>query len=689
MSKKPTYEELEQRIKEQKSLEKESLIANKRLQYLLSSTTAVIYTAKTSGDYGATFISDNVTQVTGYEPQEFIEASSFWLDHVHPEDRTIISSEVSKLFATDLNAYEYRFQCKSGVYIWMRDEIKLVRDKNGNPLEIIGYWVDITDRKQTEKALQKSERELSIRNRIAEIFLTYPDQEMYAEVLNTILEVMKSEFGTFGYFDEEGSFVAPAVTRKIYWEKCNVPEKEIIFQKGTFGGIWGRAIKERKTLISNEGHFDTPKGHIPIENTMVTPIIYRDKVISAIHLANKPDGYVEQDQEVLETIADQIAPVLYARVQRDRQDKERKLAEETLRESEKRYRLLADNVQDVIWTRDMDLRLTYVSPSILEQQGYTIKEAKAKTLEETWSPDSLKHVGEVLAEELEIENQEEKDLTRSRTLEVEVKCKDGSTIWTEAQMTFLRDQDGNPTGIIGVTRDITERRQAEDQIKASLKEKKILLQEIHHRVKNNMQVISSLLRLQASSIGDERVTDALIECQGRVQAMAFVHETIYGSNTLAVIDFKTYISRLASKMIQSYVTDKDRVKVKVNTEDIKLGIEQATPLGLIVNELVSNSLKHAFPQDRTSQTKLWEPPGSAKRLPMIISIDLRSINENELELKVSDNGVGVPEGLDWRNTDSLGLQLVIILADQLDGTVSLDRRKGTHFTVRFRHEENQ
>jgi two-component sensor histidine kinase len=244
-------------------------------------------------------------------------------------------------------------------------------------------------------------------------------------------------------------------------------------------------------------------------------------------------------------------------------------------------------------------------------------------------------------------------------------------------------------GAIITSIDITERKQTEEQIKASLKEKEVLLQEIHHRVKNNMQIISSLLKLQASGVGDERLTDALMECRGRVQTMAFVHETLYGSDTLTVIDFKTYISKLANQIFQSYGTSKDRVKLEVDAEDIKLGIEQATPLGLIVNELVSNSLKHAFPQDRTRQIKLWEPPGSAKRLPMIISINLRSINENEFELKVSDSGIGILEDLDWQNTDSLGLRLVIILTDQLDGTVSLDRREGTHFTVRFRHEENQ
>ena len=223
----------------------------------------------------------------------------------------------------ELRNLEYRFRNASGEYLTFESTAHKVMVGEETLIYVVAH--DITEHKRTEEELRTSERELNIRNRISEIFLTTPDDQMYADVLHAVLNSLESEYGTFGYFQDDGSFVVPAMTREIDWEKCNVPDKEIIFERGTFSGIWERAIQEQKTLYNNEGPFTIPEGHIAIHNTMVTPIYYRDKLLSAIHIANKSTGYSEKDKELLETIADHIAPVLYARLEWEKEEERRQL----------------------------------------------------------------------------------------------------------------------------------------------------------------------------------------------------------------------------------------------------------------------------------------------------------------------------------------------------------------------------
>lgn len=214
--------------------------------------------------------------------------------------------------------------------------------------------------------------------------------------------------------------------------------------------------------------------------------------------------------------------------------------------------------------------------------------------------------------------------------------------------------------------DITDRKKFENELKTSLKEKEVLIQEIHHRVKNNLQIISSLLNLQKSYVDDEESIDVLKESQNRVMSMAMIHEMLYQSKDLAQISFSGYIQRLVSDLLNSYGV-KNTIKLVMNVEEIFLNIETAVPSGLIVSELVSNALKYAVPEGKTGE----------------LLVDLHSNNE-EFELIISDNGVGFPENLDFRNTKSLGLQLVNSLVDQLDGSIELDRTHGTKFIIKFK-----
>jgi PAS domain S-box-containing protein len=227
--------------------------------------------------------------------------------------------------------------------------------------------------------------------------------------------------------------------------------------------------------------------------------------------------------------------------------------------------------------------------------------------------------------------------------------------------------DSESRVITNVCRDITERKQAEEQIKASLQEKEVLLKEVHHRVKNNMQVISSLLSLQSGYITDESMREMLKESQHRIRSMALVHEKLYQSKNFARINLKEYVRALIRDLTRSYRPHAGTIGVEIDIGDMFLGVDQAIPCGLIINELVSNSFRHAFPEGKSGH----------------LSVSLYK-EESLVSLVVRDDGVGIPQEIDYANTESLGLRLVNLLArDQLHGNIALDRSQGTEFRITF------
>jgi len=218
-----------------------------------------------------------------------------------------------------------------------------------------------------------------------------------------------------------------------------------------------------------------------------------------------------------------------------------------------------------------------------------------------------------------------------------------------------------------VQQELAERRRAEAQLKESLKEKEVLLKEIHHRVKNNLQIISSLLDLQSDYVQDPKALELFKESQNRVKSMALIHEKLYQSKNLAQTDFAEYIRDLTAHLFESYRVSSDTISLRMRLKSAPIGIDTAIPCGLIINELISNSLRHAFPKGRRGE----------------IRIDLHPDREDTFILVIRDNGVGFPEDLDFRNTESLGLQLVTSLIKQLNGTIELDKNAGTTFKITF------
>jgi len=221
--------------------------------------------------------------------------------------------------------------------------------------------------------------------------------------------------------------------------------------------------------------------------------------------------------------------------------------------------------------------------------------------------------------------------------------------------------------------DITDRKKAEEEIKRSLCEKETLLTEIHHRVKNNMQIVSSLLSLQSKDIEDERALSLIKNCEDRIRSMSLVHEKLYLSKDLSSIDFHDYMEDLSARLFQIHRVDSRVVSFSSQIKDVSFNIETAIPLGLIINELISNALKHAFPEGKKGS----------------IAVELTQDKKTEeYILTVTDDGIGFPEVTDYRNTETFGLQLANMLtAEQLHGTMELDRTKGTSFRIVFKEQK--
>lgn len=215
--------------------------------------------------------------------------------------------------------------------------------------------------------------------------------------------------------------------------------------------------------------------------------------------------------------------------------------------------------------------------------------------------------------------------------------------------------------------EIEERKNTEQQLKDSLKEKEILLQEIHHRVKNNLQIIISLLRLQSSQMKDRRDARLLKESQNRIRSLALIHDKLYKSKDFANIDFAQYIKSFTLHLLQTYEVPPDRIRINTQLESVYIDINRAIPLGLITNELLTNSLKHAFPRGRKGN--IW--------------LNFSQDKEGIIRFEIKDDGVGIPEKIDYKKADSLGMQLINDLTKQVEGTVELERKKGTAFKITF------
>jgi PAS domain S-box-containing protein len=280
-------------------------------------------------------------------------------------------------------------------------------------------------------------------------------------------------------------------------------------------------------------------------------------------------------------------------------------------------------------------------------------------------PEDLDRVEEGLR--LSIEN------GKGFAIDLRMKLKSGRWKWVSTRGKVVeRDEQEKALRMVGTLSDITDRRKSEEMIETSLREKETLLKEIHHRVKNNLQIISSLLNLQARSIGNEKLEEIFRESQDRITAMASVHSLLYKSQNFAEINFGEYVRETASQLFRSYKTSSAVISLVIHAENVMLPIDTAIPCGLIINELITNTLKYAFPGAREGEIKIE-----------------MNRTENGIRLHYEDNGIGFPKDVDFSNTQTLGLKLVHMLVKQLDGSIEQDTNGGTRYAIMLKPETPQ
>ena len=551
--------------------------------------------------------------LTGLSAEEIAHHS--FLDFVHPEDRAEAMDRHRKRLANeplDPRA-QMRLVDRSGGVHWIEIDAVLIA-WNRKPATL-NFATEITKRKVAEQALQESETK-------------------YREIFNNVNDAIE--------IHEINADGLPGKYIEVNDIACRMLQytREELLQKGPLDIVTGYhsiPLGELGKRFLDAGHAFFATEHRRKDGTIL-PVEVNALVVS---------------------IAGKRAVIAVTR-----DITERKKQEQAILKSEERFRFTIDATNDGIWDWDVPSGTAFFSPRWYTMLGYVPDEMPGSYA--TWRslihPDDLGLTEKVIQENLRKKGD-------GYSVEFRMRTKDGGWKWILSRGKVVgKDVKGNPSRIVGTHTDITAHKQADLALRQSLSEKELLLKEIHHRVKNNLQTISSLLYLQTLSTENQQEVAAIREARARVTSMGLIHQKLYQSADIATIPFLDYVQSLIEFLKESYGVDPDRVRIGIEVQppDLSLDIDTGIPCGLIISELVTNALKYAF-RGRAGGT---------------IRIRIARDGEQYI-LSVSDDGIGLPADFDPANARTLGLTLVSGLVGQLDGTLDIGKGPGTTVNIRF------
>jgi PAS domain S-box-containing protein len=555
---------------------------------------------------GEVYFSSRWKKMLGFTEDEIRNDFKEWESRLHPEDRARVLNEVDIAFKNKQYSYEveHRLLCKDGNYKWILARGKVIVWEGDNPARMAGTHTDISMRKEMEERISNNEKMLS------SILETLP-VIVFAKDIN-------NDFN-FSLWNKQAEKVFG-----LKAEQC-IGKNDYDFFPKEDADFFRKKDIETVTL---DGILDIPEESVNTPNGAVTihtlKTVVRDKDGKPMYLL----GVSENISEL-------------------------KKINDSLKISEERYRSLVENSPIIIMTIDKEERIQFINFS---GGGRSVEEIIGNSIYNFVLPEFHKIVKEA--------HKSAFNLKKNVSYETEGTDVYGKKTWfqTHAGPMMIGDE------VIGLTlfiRNISHRIESEEKIKKSLKEKEILLQEVHHRVKNNLQIISSILNLQTRSISDPKIHELIKETRYRIMSMSFIHDLLYQTKDFTNIDFSKYLQNITSNIMNTYTHNKN-INLKLDTVPIFLNLDHAIPCGLIVNELITNSFKYAFPAEMKGDILL-----------------ILKQEEGKIVLSVADNGVGIDNEVDYKTTDSLGFQLINSLVTQIDGTLTYNNEKGTKFTVSF------
>jgi len=680
-------------VTKRKEIEKTLRESEKNYRLLADSTNDLIWKIDLNQDISIknikfSYVSPSVQRIAGFSPQEISEMkiSEILTDYSIRQSKNIFKKVINQEQSGKKvkgQTLELEHFCKDCSVKWMECNMSFLRDEKNNPAAIIGVGRDITERKQIEKEKERYFEELKfISYTILELNRMEDIDRMCQYIGEVIRSVNKKAYVAVLLYDPD--LDAIRIRSLTGFDNINNELKKIIGNDLSSILFYPDQLPKEihdfytvgKLQYISEGlcflFRDKFSNSIckDIEKLMEVDDIYtigftQEEIPYGGITIFTPSDYELQFKPALETLITHFSVLVH-----------RKQVEDLLWDSKERYQNFINQSFEGIYRQELEVPVDITLPveqqiDLIYDHAYVAEcnQAMASMYKLT-SPDDL--IGRRM---VEFHGGKKNPVNRAAVRkfiksnyrimdeETEETISGGNIVYFSNNTIGIVDKK-RLTRMWGTQIDITERKKAEEQIKKDLEEKNILLREIHHRVKNNLQIIRSLIHIQLTDEKSPAFKESATELSNRILSMAMIHEQLYSTENLSKINIKFYLESLINRILQSYTYS--HITINNNIEEIYLSIDKSIPIGLMVNELITNAVKHAFPEEREGN--------------IVISLNK---NQNLLEIRVKDNGIGMPNRINFQNPSTLGLKLVTILAEQLDGNVRVYRRKGTSIKCVF------